>query len=175
MIASRSPGAALLHPVMLGALLLLVVNDHVLKRACPSALTGKLSDVAVVIVLPLFLHGVVELFFSQWRRRPVGATTGNRWLVACIALSLLVFGLPEVWRPAEDAYRYGLGAAQWPLKAAFRWVAGEGLPPLRPVRATADLTDLLTMPAAFLAYHVAKRAPDARKPSDPEARRLGAR
>lgn len=159
---------------MLGALLLLVVNDHVLKRVCPSAVTGKLSDVAVVIVLPLFLHGVVELFYSQWRRRPVAVSTGNRWLVACIALSLLVFGLPEVWRPAEDAYRYGLGAAQWPFKAAWRWASGEALPRLRPVRATADLTDLLTMPAAWLAYRVAKRTPDARKPSGPEARRLGA-
>jgi hypothetical protein len=144
---------------MLSALLLLVVNDHVLKRACPSALTGKLSDVAVVVVLPLFLHGIVELFHSQLLRRPLGVRAGNRWLATCITVSLLVFGLPEVWPLAEDAYRYGLGAAQWPFKAVWRWVQSEALPPLRPVRATADLTDLLTMPTAWLAYHAAKRSP----------------
>ncbi|RYZ08386.1 MAG: hypothetical protein EOO73_08010 [Myxococcales bacterium] len=159
MNAPRAPGAQLLHPVMLGALLLLVVNDHVLKRLCPSPLTGKLSDVAVVVVLPVFLHGVVELVHSQWLHRPLSAKAANRWLGVCLALSLLVFALPEVWPPAEAAYRYGLGAAQWPFKAAWRWALSEALPPLRPVRATADWTDLLTMPTAWLAFHVAKRSP----------------
>lgn len=160
MTAERSPGAPLLHPVMLGALLLLVVNDHVLKRVCPGVLTGKLSDVAVLVVLPLFLHGSLELLFARALRLPLGVTAGNRWLVGCLALSLLVFGLPEVWPPAEAAYRYGLGAAQWPFKAAWAWLSGGLEPRLLPVRATADLTDLLTMPSAWLAYRVAWRNPE---------------
>ncbi len=157
MSVERLPGAQLLHPVMLTSLALLVVNDHVLKRVCPGPLTGKLSDVAVVVVLPLFLHGCVELFFCRGLRRPLGVGAGNRWLVGCLLLSLLVFGLPEVWPPAEDAYRYGLGAAQWPLKAAWAWLRGAPEPRLLPVRATADWTDLLTMPTAWLAFVVAKR------------------
>ena len=45
----------LLHPAFLAALAALAVNDHVLKAAAPSALTGKLSDVAGLVVLPVLL------------------------------------------------------------------------------------------------------------------------
>jgi hypothetical protein len=37
----------------LGALFVLVLNDHVLKHACPSALTGKLSDFAGLFLFPV--------------------------------------------------------------------------------------------------------------------------
>jgi len=48
---------ALLHPLFLLALSMLVVNDHVLKGAgiLPSALTGKLSDFAGLVVAPTVL------------------------------------------------------------------------------------------------------------------------
>lgn len=42
----------MLHPVTLAALTALVVNDHVLKAAWSSWWTGKLSDVAGVLLLP---------------------------------------------------------------------------------------------------------------------------
>mgnify|MGYP000618363709 CR=1 FL=1 len=45
----------LIHPVSLLALALLVVNDHYLKEAYPSFLSGKLSDVAFMILAPLWL------------------------------------------------------------------------------------------------------------------------
>ena len=46
MSRNPAPGGCLVHPAMLGALGVLVLNDHVLKHACPGFVTGKLSDFA---------------------------------------------------------------------------------------------------------------------------------
>jgi len=43
------------------ALVILVLNDHVLKAAVPGIITGKLSDVAGVVLLPLVLVAGWEL------------------------------------------------------------------------------------------------------------------
>lgn len=51
----------LLHPAFLVALVVLLVNDHVLKAAVPSAATGKLSDLGGLVVLPVLLCTVVGL------------------------------------------------------------------------------------------------------------------
>ncbi|MCC6617494.1 MAG: hypothetical protein IT341_00485 [Chloroflexi bacterium] len=40
------PADGLLHPVVLGAIGLLLLNDHVLKTTTPGFVTGKLSDFA---------------------------------------------------------------------------------------------------------------------------------
>jgi hypothetical protein len=52
-------------PLPLVALALLVVNDVWLKPAFHSALTGKLSDVAVCFVLPLFISELFGLLFGM--------------------------------------------------------------------------------------------------------------
>ena len=46
---------ALAHPLAIAALVLLALNDHVLKQAWPGFVTGKLSDVAGLVVAPLVL------------------------------------------------------------------------------------------------------------------------
>lgn len=72
--------SVLAHPVWWGALLLLVVNDHLLKgsHVLPNAVTGKLSDFSGLIVAPLLLVEVV---------RP--RSRGGRF--ACFALVGAVF------------------------------------------------------------------------------------
>jgi hypothetical protein len=152
-----TPGGALLHPITLAALLTLALNDHVLKRACPGVVTGKLSDFAGVVLLPLFVHGVLELARARVWQKPLSVAAGDRWLIGCIVVSLLAFALPEVWQPAELAYRYGLGAARWPFRMLAALLSGHASPELRPVRATADVTDLLAMPMAWLAWAVGRR------------------
>src|SRR5688500_14638934 len=49
--------SSLSHPLYVGALLLLVLNDHLLKHVerLPELLTGKLSDFAGLIVAPILL------------------------------------------------------------------------------------------------------------------------
>jgi hypothetical protein len=58
----------LVHPVTLVALVVLLVNDHVLKDRYPGPVTGKLSDVAGLIVFP----PVLALGLA-WLRVPAAA------------------------------------------------------------------------------------------------------
>ena len=68
----------LLHPVFLTGLFLLLLNDHYLKAAYGNWWTGKLSDFAGVLILPLFLRALfgvrtryailgTVLFFAWWK------------------------------------------------------------------------------------------------------------
>jgi hypothetical protein len=81
------PSAWLGHPVTVLALLVLVVNDHVLKAAYPGRLTGKLSDAAGLVLAPPLLAAVLRL--------------RGRW----VALVLIGAGfvLVKVWPPAAGA------------------------------------------------------------------------
>lgn len=91
------PGAALLHPVALGAIALLIANDHVLKAAFPSVLTGKLSDFAGMLFFPAMLQSAAEwLRLAPWGDRRVA------W--ACAALTALGFGVVKTWPPAGAAF-----------------------------------------------------------------------
>ena len=47
--------ALLLHPVTLAALVLWLVNDHILKGVFPGVFTGKASDVAGLVAFPVVL------------------------------------------------------------------------------------------------------------------------
>ncbi len=100
--APIQPAAQLTHPLFLGALAVLALNDHALKGAglLPGALTGKLSDVAGLLVAPLVL---------AWLAR---ARTRRGWVFAHVAVGL---GFAALQHPAgADAFaRLGLGRS-WP-------------------------------------------------------------
>ncbi len=49
------PGSELLHPAALAAMVVLALNDHLLKGRAPGWLTGKLSDFAGLLFFPLLL------------------------------------------------------------------------------------------------------------------------
>ena len=51
---------ALVHPLAIFSLLVLVINDHVLKEMFGGPITGKLSDIAGAIVVPLLIATVFE-------------------------------------------------------------------------------------------------------------------
>lgn len=147
-------GRLLLHPVALFALFLLVANDHVFKALAPSWLTGKMSDAAGLIVAPLVLAMLIEVLV---RPRPPGAERA-RLLGATLVIGFgftAVKLLPE----AADAYRVGLGVAQWPIATLATLPTG-ALPSLRPVALAMDASDLLTLPAVLvpLAIGWGKRA-----------------
>lgn len=69
----------LLHPAFIVSLFILLLNDFYWKYAFPNWFTGKLSDFAGMIVLPVFLHVLVPkanriaiaifsaLFFIWWK------------------------------------------------------------------------------------------------------------
>lgn len=50
-----------IHPIPLGAVVILAFNDHYLKFAYPSFVTGKLSDLVGVFVFPILLCALWNL------------------------------------------------------------------------------------------------------------------
>ena len=54
----------LTHPYFIAGLVVLLVNDHLLKYAYPGFLTGKLSDVSGLFIFPVFFSA----FFNKHRR-----------------------------------------------------------------------------------------------------------
>src|ERR687898_3548159 len=108
---------ALAHPGSVLALVLLVLNDHVLKQAWPGWVTGKLSDVAGLVVAPLLLAALLAVARA---RRPV-------------AIAVVVTGLGFTFCKTSD-----IGAA---ATSSVWSVFGT------PTMIRADVTDLLALPA----------------------------
>lgn len=148
----RAPrGDLLLHPVILTALVVWAVNDHVLKEAWPGLVTGKLSDAAGVVVSPLILLTAYEL-------RPGGRRAGPAVVVWCVALVAAAFTMVELVPAAADAYERTMGLARWPVDLAAGLLAGDGV--TRPVRVQLwqDAPDLLTLPLLVVPLVLARRA-----------------
>ncbi|RHA38159.1 hypothetical protein D1825_14745 [Cellulomonas rhizosphaerae] len=126
--------AWLTHPVTLVALAVLVLNDHVLKAAYGTWWTGKLSDVAWLVLAPPLLATVVALT----ARRRIGAG----WSVAAAGAVFVVVKVTA----------FGAAAAS----AILSLVAGRSV-------VLADPTDLLALPALGLALLAAARGARAPK------------
>jgi hypothetical protein len=142
------PGVGLRHPIALFGLALLLVNDHWLKARFPGVITGKLSDVGGLLFFPQFLHALWEIGAPGRVRDRVRSHDA---LVGAAIATGIVFALVKVWGPANDAYRYGLAALQWPFRAIFSGIAGHGAPGLAPVSLQRDATDLVALPALVVA------------------------
>lgn len=83
--APPPPRSEFLAPWPLFAVLLMGLNDHVLKARFHNEVTGKLSDFAICFFLPLFISAGLGLV---WRRAPHWRlATGG--LVAASAFALL--------------------------------------------------------------------------------------
>lgn len=140
---------ALLHPVPLVMLVLLLVNDHFLKVEYSGWLTGKLSDVAGLVLLPFVLLALADLAAMASPRIPA---PGRRAVVASVLLTAAIFTAMQATPLGADAFRWGLAAAQWPFHAMAPLFRGDPIPPLYPVLLTPDPSDLLALPAAAVAW-----------------------
>lgn len=142
---------SLVHPVPLAALAVLLINDHVLKASQPGWLSGKLSDFAVMVLLPFLLLAswdVVRLV------RPALPYPGPKLAIACVVAAVVVFTAIELSPLGAELYRWGLGGAQWPFRALAALVASQPLPGLAPVALTSDTSDLISLPAALAVFLV---------------------
>jgi len=126
-------------PLPLAAVGLLVVNDRFLKPAFHSAVTGKLSDVAICFFLPLFVSELAGLVF-RWAPR--------RRLLFGAVVATVVFASLEVVPPVTRLALRVLGTVG-PLVG----VAG-------PFRMTSDWTDLLCLLFVPLAVAYGRRRLD---------------
>ena len=115
------PSRALLHPLWLGSLAVLVLNDHVLKGSglLPGVVTGKLSDFAGLVVAPALLAALV------------GVRGLRGWLLAHAAVGL-VFSAIKLSASAAALWSAVMAAVGFP------WVI------------TLDSTDLFALPALAL-------------------------
>ncbi len=123
--------ASLTHPITIGAIILLLINDHVLRILWPSWLTGKLGDVAWLAFAPIVLAALLAPFLPR---------RGDAVIAIAIASVGLVFALGNTI-PAFLALTL----------RSLEWLFGV------PVRLQLDPTDLLTLPALALAWYVWKR------------------
>lgn len=130
-------GRELCHPLPLAAVLLLALNDHLLKGAglLPGWLTGKLSDVVGLFFFPALLTAAVRGMASLLGRPPPRA--GGALGLGAVLLTGAVFTAAKLW-PALNI----MLARSWGLLAM-------------------DPTDLLALPVLGLAW-LWLRARDAR-------------
>ena len=138
------PAGALTHPFALMALGLLVANDHWWKDQFPGVWTGKLSDVAGLVLFPLLLQAVWEGADHLLRRRCRPSETVM--MVALVATGFC-FSAIQIWPFAGDVY-----LAVTSLAHAPGWMF-LGVEPVQG-HLTPDATDLLTLPALALPYIV---------------------
>ena len=161
--ASGSPpqaGDLLLDPMILLALATLVLNDHVLKGVGPAPVTGILSGIAGLVLMPVVLIAGAELFGSARGRWTAPALAPM--LAACMAVGS-AFALVELLPVATELYRWTWGIVQWPAAAVMELAGSRSLPEVVPVQAVADPFDLLALPV--LAIPVMLQARRASVPS----------
>jgi hypothetical protein len=120
--------AALAHPVFWAALLLLLINDHLLKGGglLPGVLTGKLSDFAGLLVAPTVLIALLRLGSRAGALAAYGATGLVFALInifpGCSALVERV--LPwRVWTDPTDLVALPV------LFVGWRWFVAAEAPP----------------------------------------------
>lgn len=147
------PGDGLLHPLALAALGLLVVNDHLLKPMLPGLLTGKLSDVAGLLLAPLVVVAAIELGSAAVGRR---WSPDRRWLIAICVLVATGFAVVKTTAAGAVVLGSALGAGQW-----LGGVVASPLLGMPPPPAVADVvvdpTDLVALGSVLVALTVSLR------------------
>ncbi|MDX8148899.1 hypothetical protein SK854_42750 [Lentzea sp. BCCO 10_0061] len=152
------------HPLTVAATAVLLLNDHVFKQAWPGVVTGKLSDVAGLVVAP----AVLGLLFGLFRAGPFGAAAatlltgaGFAWVklsrtgaeVASAAWSVVNGPSVVLADPSDLIALPALGLAWW------AWRRAAAAPPL-PDGPAHRLRVVLAMPFAVLAIAATSAAPD---------------
>jgi hypothetical protein len=123
---------SLTHPIIIGAVALLLVNDHVLRVESPSWLTGKLGDLAWLAFAPIICALVVGWLVP--RRLPQQERI----------VGLISFGFIGVWFALAKTVPTVHAVTITALDAIVGWHGTLGLDP----------TDLLTLPALLLGWYV---------------------
>lgn len=146
----QPPG--LLHPVALACLGVFVLNDHVVKSIAPGVVSGKLSDVTGLVYFPLLLQAAVET--PWWWRAPYRSS--DRVLAACAIVTGVTFTAINLDAGASEAIANLFAVGRW---LAFDVVRGADSP--TPFALTPDATDLVALPALWIAWRLGRAGPPA--------------
>ena len=132
----------MLHPLVIASLALLVLNDHVLKVRHPSLVTGKLSDVAGLMLFPIVVVSAIEIV----ARRPRG--TFRRLVVPVAVATGMVFAAVQLTEVGAHFYTTAWGT----MRAVQPWSKTSGVALL-----TQDAGDLLALPMLVVSAWVYRR------------------
>ena len=121
-----------MHPLVFAAVVVLVVNDWVLKPRFHDWVTGKLSDVAGLLFAPVVLSAMIGLVLRALGRP--GYLTPRRRAACCIAPAAGFAGA-KLLAPVRETF------------AALIGHHAEFYP---------DWTDLFTLPAVLVAYWIGR-------------------
>ncbi len=81
---------SLSHPLSIGAIVLLLFNDHIWRRVAPSWITGKIGDFAWLIFAPFLLAAILAWLI------PFRVHRRDEWIGhASIIITGLIFGLAK--------------------------------------------------------------------------------
>ncbi len=133
------PVGEAMHPVTLVCVILLLVNDWILKRHWHGDLVGKLSDLAGLAFAPVVLTAAIGLVLALAARlgARVDPSLTRRRLLLCIAATGAGFAAIKLSPAAADALVRVLSI-------------------VRPASVYLDRTDLLTLPALAIAYWIGR-------------------
>lgn len=123
------------HPLTIASVLLLLFNDHWLRHHHPSWLTGKLGDFTWLIFAPFITAMLMSVIFRQWSQKRIG---------------FLSFAFIGLWFATAKTIPEIHHLTTTILHAIIGW---EGT--LR-----IDPTDLITLPALFIGWHIWQKADD---------------
>lgn len=138
------PCSGLMNLTFVLSLVVLFWNDHYWKGVGPEWITGKLSDVVILVVAPLTLQAILEVLLSIFR---FNWGPNRKVLIFSCVLMGLIMALINIWEPASWCYLWGLGTLQWPFRAAFSLITDGELIAVRSVQLTVDPTDIWTIPS----------------------------
>lgn len=161
----------MLHPLTVGSVLLLAVNDHWGKHHLAPALAGKLSDVAGLVFFPVFAVSLAEVAAAAMRCR----MPGSKFRLLTIAATGAAFTAMKTWAPATAAYDWCLGAVQWLVAGPWHLADGDPWGSLHRVRLVADASDLFALPALLAAWWILGQVRRRRRqlPAGEEIKQLG--
>jgi hypothetical protein len=145
---ARAPGDLLVRPLAVLALITLIVNDHILKPRWPGLLTGKLSDLAGLVFLPLLIIALYEVARAALGRPWQVSERGVVVIVVAVALG---FAVTKLSTGVAATYGDLLGWLRWPLIGHWRQVA-----------ISRDPTDILCTPGAIVAWIESRRLSEVR-------------
>jgi hypothetical protein len=132
----------MLHPVILTAVAILLINDHLLKAALPGPVTGKLSDIAGLVFFP----ALMVAFWEVARRQSFAAPT-PRAIGMAVVVTGVVFASVKSNAACAQLVASAVALLQWPFAVVM--TSAQGTPPPAigsPIRLVVDATDLVVIP-----------------------------
>lgn len=144
------PLTLLLRPVPLAALIVLAINDHVLKGGglLPGWLVGKVSDFAGLLFFPLLLVTLWNLACEGvntlvGRTHLLASPTSTQLVTACI-MTGMGFSAVQIHPAVAELYR---DVTHWVLSLTGATAS-----------VTMDPTDLMALPSLLVAFFAGQRA-----------------